>query len=311
MSDWFSQPPAEQVRPDYNVWYYIDGIYKIVNFKSTLPRLAPPVRQETPKYDTKLAPSLSRTRKLVFEYGLCNDWSYFCTFTLDKEKYDRFNLEKFKKDLSQFVLDQRKKYRKKGFDLDLRYLFIPELHEDGAWHMHGLVSDVSCALVPFADELAKGKNVPIKLARNGYFDWPDYNRKFGFCSLDLIRDKVKISKYITKYIYKSIDDSAVPVGARMLCKNNGLNKAVLHGDIYGYCGAVHKFLTEDYEFCRVGMTKVEDDLPWFWCLEYMPHLVQPWDNDYSAEDDTEDEVDRYWTYTQAAIDGFKEVTYDA
>lgn len=309
MRDWFSQPPAEPIRPDYNIYHYTGGIFKIVNFKSTLPRLSPPVRQEQPKYDNKLVQSLSRTRKLVFEYALCNDWAYFCTFTLDKEKYNRYDLPKFKKDLSQFVLDQRKKYRRKGINLDIRYLFIPELHADGAWHMHGFVSDISPALVLFSDELQCGKNVPVNLAEKGFWDWPDYYKKFGFCSLGSICNKVAISKYVTKYVTKCIDESGVPVGSRLLVKSNDLNKAVLHGSVYGYCGSLDKYLTEDYEFCRVGMTHVKDGLSWDFAFEYIDHgFIEPLDLVDDSLIEIEKEVDQYWEYTQAAIDGFTEVS---
>ena len=106
--------PVEPIRPDYNIYRYTDGIYKIVNFKSTMPRFAPPVRTEETKYDDKLVQSLSRARRVVLELAMCNDWAYFCTFTLDKTKYQREDLPKFHKDFSQWVRDQRKKYKKLG-----------------------------------------------------------------------------------------------------------------------------------------------------------------------------------------------------
>ena len=85
MRDWFTQPPLERIRPDYNL-YRLGDVYKIVNFKSTAPRLCPPVRTVETKYENKLVQSLSRGRRIVLELALCNDWAYFCTFTLDKEK---------------------------------------------------------------------------------------------------------------------------------------------------------------------------------------------------------------------------------
>ena len=55
-------------------------------------------RQENNK---KLDNSLSRSRQKIQEYILCNDFDFFCTFTLDQTKYDRYNLDKFIKDFSQ------------------------------------------------------------------------------------------------------------------------------------------------------------------------------------------------------------------
>lgn len=310
MRDWFSQPPVEAIRPDYNVYHFTDGIYKIVNFKSTLPRLAPPVRQETAKYDDKLVQSLSRSRRIVLELGLCNDWAYFCTFTLDPKKYDRHDLGKFKEDLSQFARDQRKKYKKKGFDFSFDYLFVPELHKDGSWHMHGLVSDISPALISFLDQRQQGKKVPDKLIKGDFFNWPDYEKKFGFCSLGKIRNRIATAFYITKYITKDIDSSDVAVGNRSVLHSVGLNRPVLHCDIYGYCHTLDRYLDHDYEFCRTGMTHVKDGLDWTFALEYADYgLLEPWS--FSEQADIESEVDRYVSYTQAAIDGFTEVAYDA
>ena len=229
MRDWFLQPPAEPVRPDYNVYRFgHDGIYKVVNFKSTHLRLSPPVRSETVKNDNKLIQSLSRARRTVLELALCNDWSYFCTFTLDKDKYKRDDLPKFYKDFTQFIRDSRKKYKKQGYNLPLHYLLVPEEHKDGAWHMHGMFSDLDPFVISFLDERNNGKNVPDKLVYGGFFNWPDYQKKFGFCSLGKIRNPVATGFYISKYISKQIDNCKLPPNAHAHYNSNGLNRASLH-----------------------------------------------------------------------------------
>lgn len=307
MRDWFSQPPLEVVRPDYVIWHYTGGIYKVVNFKSTLPRIIPPVRTEETKYDDKLVQSLSRARRTVLELALCNDWAYFCTFTLDKTKYKRDDLPKFQKDLSQFIRDFRKKAKKAGQDLDINFLLVPEEHKDGAWHMHGLLSDITPFTIPFLCERQQGKIVPDNLVNGGYYNWPDYQKKFGFCSLGRIQSKIATAFYISKYISKQIDDCKLPPNAHAYYASQGLNRAVLHGDVYGYCGALDKYLTHDYEFCRTGMTHVKDGLSWNFAFEYIDFgYIEPLE---VASAEIETEVDRYVTYTQAAIAGFTEVEY--
>lgn len=306
MRDWFAQPPAEPIRPDYNIYHFTGGIYKIVNFKSTAPRLSPPVRTEELKHDNKLVQSLSRARRTVLELALCNDWTYFCTFTLDKTKYKRDDLPKFQKDFSQWIRDQRKKYRNAGFDLSLNYLFVPEEHKDGAWHMHGLLSDITPFIVPFYCERQYGKTVPDKLVAGGYFNWPDYQKKFGFCSLGRIRNQVATGFYISKYISKQIDDCKLPPNAHAHYASTNLNRATFHGDIYGYCASLDKYLTNDYDFCKTGFTHIRDGLTWDFALEYMDYgFLEPYD--FSAAE-IEADVDRYWEYTQSAIAGFDEVT---
>lgn len=310
MRDWFSQPPAELVRPDYVIHRYTDAIYKVVNFKNPRFRLAPPVREEKAKYDFKLDSSLSRARRVVLELALCNEWAYFCTFTLDKEKYKRDDLPKFHKDMTQYCADLRKKYKKMGYDFPIRFVFVPEEHEKyGAWHMHGLISDITPVLTSFADLRQQGKRVPDNLVKGGFFDWPDYSKKFGFCSLGKIRNKVATAFYVTKYITKQIDDCKLPVGAHAYYPSRGLNRAEKQGDVYGYCNYLHQFLDRDYEFCRTGMTHVKHGLSWDFAFEYIDHgLIEPLDFMSDTFVDDHAEVDTYVEYTQAAIDGFMEVS---
>lgn len=298
--------PSEPIRPDYNIYRYTDGIYKIVNFKSTLPRLVPPVRKEETKYDDKLVQSLSRARRVVLELAMCNDWAYFCTFTLDKTKYQRDDLPKFHKDFSQWVRDQRKKYKKLGFDLSLDFLFIPEEHIDGAWHMHGFLSDITPFTIPFYCERCQGKIIPDKLVYGGYFNWPDYQKKFGFCSLGRIRNKIATAFYSTKYITKHIDNCKLPPNAHAYYASQGLQRATFHGDIYGHSSYLDSFLTHDYDFCRTGFTHVKDNLSWNFAMEYMDFdLLEPLD---FSDPTIEAEVDQYVSFTQSAIDGFNEVS---
>ena len=132
--------------------------------------------------------NLCRARNKIFEYCICNDFEFFVTLTINQNKYDRFNLKSYYKDFSQFIRDYRKKY-----NLDIQYLFVPEQHKNGAWHLHGVI-----------------KGIPeshFKINSNGFLDWEVYKNRFGFISLDKIRNNeacsVYMSKYITKDFYKN------------------------------------------------------------------------------------------------------------
>ncbi|WP_270655793.1 rolling circle replication-associated protein [Eubacterium callanderi] len=160
-----------------------------------------------------MAHSLSRTKSQVLEYALCNDWNWFGTFTLNPKKYKRDDLDTFIKDLGQFIRDQRKKYQ-----MDIKYLLIPELHKDGKnWHMHGLLSEI-----PYQDM----EPHPLKkLSEKGYISWGSYCQKFGFNSLGPIRDNIKTALYITKYISKNLDNTSIKVNKKMFYSSRGLKKA--------------------------------------------------------------------------------------
>lgn len=157
--------------------------------------------------DSKLENNLSRAKNKVFELAICNDWNYFVTLTIDPLKYDRTDLNAYKKQLSQWIRNYNKKY-----DCNIKYLLIPELHKDGcSWHMHGLIRGVP----------------PDKLSvnNNNYLDWIDYKLKFGYISLDKIRNEEACCKYITKYITKDLQRSVTDLGAHLYYCSQGLKKA--------------------------------------------------------------------------------------
>lgn len=310
LSTYVLNPPA-LVGPDYNIYRYTDQNYKIVKWKK--PRnLVPGPKKIKPKKEgtefQKLDAAFSRAKRTVLELALCNDWKYFCTFTLDKTKYDRFNLDKWHKDFTQWIRDQRKKAKKIGQDLDMPFLLVPELHEDGAWHMHGLFGDISPLLVSFAElAIIEGQKIPRKLIAGGYYNWPDYQKKFGFCSFGEIKNKVACGFYVSKYISKSLQDSCQSVGLHLYYPSRGLNRASLHGSIYGACDYLDRFLVNDYEWVKTGMTHVHDGLTWDFAMEFFDTSGIIPMNVFSCESLPEADVRRYEEYfegVQTYMEGF-------
>lgn len=142
--------------------------------------------EEETKEAERLGNSVARSRTRIRELALCNDWEYFATFTLSPERNDRFDLAGFIKNLGVWIGNYNKK-----FHTHLKYLIIPEKHPtSGAWHAHGLLHGVS------SDSLCTNEH--------GYLDLPYYRARFGFISLDLIRDGTKCSFYISKYVTKEM-----------------------------------------------------------------------------------------------------------
>lgn len=174
----------------YNIKKYNKDIYKITYCKLPIKRRG--FEQETnlnyrrDVNDSKLSNNVTRARTRVFDLAICNDFEYFITLTINKEKLDRYELKEYIKKLGQFIRNYRRDY-----EADIQYLLIPEKHKDGAWHMHGLI-----------------KGIPrdhLYINENGYLDWENYKKRFGWCSIDKIKNKEAVAKYITKYIRKSFD----------------------------------------------------------------------------------------------------------
>lgn len=197
----------------------------------------------------KLVNNLSRARSRIYELASCNKWDWFITATLSPDKYNRSNLKKFRKDFTQFIRDQRKKY-----NVTLKYLLIPELHADGKnWHMHGLLSGLSDNMVT---DFPAGS--PIKLQENGYKNWLDYSKKFGWVSLGFVKNHAAVSKYMTKYITKDLGSCVGELGAHLYYSSVGLE-----GSKEVYRGFLKSPIDWDYEndYCSIKWFSNFDDIP--------------------------------------------------
>lgn len=185
-------------------------------------------------FGERLSQSISRTKSRIFELAGCNPWEWFFTGTLNPEWHDTFDLGAFRKALSQFIRDCRKKYRS-----DCAYLLIPEQHKSGAWHIHGLLHG-------FPDEafrrFSAAEKLPAALLRqirNGedIREWVGYSRRFGYTTVSPIRCQAKCTSYITKYVTKDCYKSAVSNGNHLYYSSQGLK-----GKMLAYEG---KFLPPD------------------------------------------------------------------
>lgn len=279
LQDYLEQPWALQ-GPSYTIHRYTDQIYKIVHFKSprSFVERSEKCDRSAKGNSEKMDAAISRAKRVCLEIGLCNHWDWFCTFTLDKEKYDRHNLRKWYKDFTQWIRDQRKKTGRR-----IRYLLIPELHQDGAWHMHGLMEDVP-ETISFAElRYIRGWKVPDKLVTGNYRCWLDCHVKFGFCSLGCLRSPVAAGFYVTKYISKSLSESTISVGAHLYYASHNLMRSSIHARIYGSSYSFDRWLVNDYEFVKTGMTFVEDGLDWTFALEFAPDRLVPLDQKYVGD----------------------------
>lgn len=250
----------EQEKPLYTVKEYGEsGVYSVCKFKRRHDSFHVN-REETKENENKLDNSYSRARSMIKQYGLCNPWDYFCTLTLDSEKYDRYNLDGFRVDLMQFIRDRRKAY--KGYsDERLSCLFVPEMHKDGAWHMHGLLYGIPPEKV---ESFVRGKH-PDYLVDGGFYNWPDYGKRFGFVSLAPIKDKLSTVFYITKYISKDILSSVSDKGNHLYFASRPLESARPVADVYRPYKELDDVLVHETPFCLTGMAIGQ---PWYWPLQF-------------------------------------------
>ena len=77
--------------------------------------------------------SMRRARAKLRRLALANQFEYFVTLTLDPEKIDRYDSKAVIKALGQWADNM---VRRNG----LRYILVPERHQDGAIHFHGFLA---------------------------------------------------------------------------------------------------------------------------------------------------------------------------
>lgn len=173
--------------------------------------------------DSKLEENIRRAKNAIFEYAFCNPWDWFFTGTLDPKKYDRTNLDKFHKDLTDWFREYGRYHK-----IKIKFLLVPEAHSDGiSWHIHGFLYGLPKEdLKQFVVGDVMGKGLAEKVKKGDVvYNWLPYAKKFGFCSLEPIRNPEAVSKYMTKYINKNLASSVKDLNAHLYYHSRGLNKA--------------------------------------------------------------------------------------
>lgn len=159
--------------------------------------------EQVPDFFRKMTPSekslynsTSRTRVQIFDLARANSWDWFITLTLDKRKVDRYTYDEIVPRMEMFTKYLR--YHK------CKYLIVPELHQDGAYHFHGLVAGPLPVEWWRYDRLKSGERVEIYQI-SGY--------QLGRNEATRVTDPSRVSTYISKYVTKSTMQ-AVPKGKR-------------------------------------------------------------------------------------------------
>lgn len=131
--------------------------------------------------------SRSRTVHMIYDIARANKWEWFVTLTFNPDKVNRYDYTDCTKKLSQWLKNAKKK------SSDMKYIVVPELHKDGAYHFHGLFAD--CEELGFVDSGVSYSGRPV-------YNVGSY--KLGFTTAMKIDDLSKTCSYLTKYITKEL-----------------------------------------------------------------------------------------------------------
>lgn len=228
--------------------------------------------------ENRFRQSLSRARGMVQQYADCNNWSYFVTLTLDRQKQDRQDLSKFISKFKKLLENVQRATGEKP-----QYVMVPELHRDNvSWHFHGLMNIPESELVEIMDvyrvkrnghwqwHMQDGYPIGYDVARKflmaldtstgkltggaRLFSWRRYERNFGFCTVEAVRSQRASASYCSKmfrYISETLDDG--------IDRKTGRVKSKKHKAAWKLLGkGKHLY------YCSRGLQKYEKMSPQEW-----------------------------------------------
>lgn len=138
--------------------------------------------------------SLQRAKSKIREYALNKNFNAFCTFTFSPRDWDRTDFQSCKKAITQYM------YR----DLQLSaWLLVPELHQDGSIHFHGLIF-IDKKRCKYGYTKVSDKGVSFQ-----HYYLPCVNEEFGrndiqFFDTDNELNAIGAVTYVSKYLTKDV-----------------------------------------------------------------------------------------------------------
>ena len=139
--------------------------------------------------DRSLDNSQNRTINKIYEITRSNKWEYFITLTFSPDVVNRYDYSSITKLLHNWIMNIKNNYAR-----ELKYIIVPEKHKNGAFHFHGLISDIG--------------NLNLKdsgfKTKDGDIIYNIENYKLGFTTCTKVKNNQRVSSYITKYITKDL-----------------------------------------------------------------------------------------------------------
>lgn len=149
--------------------------------------------------------SLSATKNRIYNIARSNTWQWFITLTFNRNKSESSDYDIITRRLHIFLNNLQKRKCP-----DMKYLIVPELHDDKEhYHFHGLISNVDNLRFCFSGHFDKKGNPVYNL-----LDW-----SYGFTTATQVKDTQKASGYITKYVTKDTDRK-LKNKKRYMCSRN-------------------------------------------------------------------------------------------
>lgn len=170
-------------------------------------------------HNANIARAMRRAKSLIRDLALSNDMKYFVTMTIDGEKMDRRDPAALVSQINRFCKNRVHRH-------GLAYIFVPERHKDGSFHMHGFVNsavrvvDSGTVVPPEGGKPKRPRSARQRaewLESGGHvvFNIPDWDVGFT-TAVELYGDYMRAVDYVCKYVGKQLGDDGFPqkIGGR-------------------------------------------------------------------------------------------------
>jgi hypothetical protein len=168
------------------------------------------INQRVIKVRENFKRSSRRSKNMIYDIARSNVWEWFVTLTFNPEKVNSFDYDACTKKLSKWLNNTRTKCGD-----NFRYIVIPELHQSGRYHFHGLMS--GCDGLKF--EISGHKSGEDDIYNIGGY-------KLGFTTATRVKDTARVSMYIAKYVTKEL--TACTKGKRRYWASKNCDKPLVN-----------------------------------------------------------------------------------
>lgn len=200
-----------------------------------------------------------RARAAVADLGRANKFELFVTLTLDAERIDRYDAAITGRELRRWLSHQ---VQRRG----LVYVLVPERHQDGAIHFHGLFNDV-LEKEDSGTIKRRGHKKPQRprskkeraawIAEGGQIVYNLPGWSLGFTTaLELMGDYRKAVAYVCKYIGKESEK----IGGRWYFSGGGLKRPEVTYCDTDYTAMAKTPGAQKYRIKRLGVRCINIDM---------------------------------------------------
>lgn len=152
-------------------------------------------------WERSLASSLNRTRNEIYRWARQCRWEWFVTLTFDGAKTERESYSACMERTAKWFNNQKQRHAP-----ELKYLYVPEQHKKGGWHIHGVMADTGSMLITDSGRVSFHGKACRRNAGNSMCP-VIYNLsgwRYGFSTATEVADAHRVSTYILKYITKEL-----------------------------------------------------------------------------------------------------------